>query len=228
MWIAGRRVPSAVLIRAQSALHVTASGPPSSTGRACLLRLEREPDRADDVVDPDRLHALGPGPDHRRHGRESRDAQEARQGAAVGAEDEARSQDDVLDAARRDRLLGRPLRPEVRHGRAWPRCRARSSGRSGEHPSRARPRRGCPCPPPSRARTSPGRLRRSRRGGRSSAPRARRRAARRGRSRRRARARSRRPRAPLRRARRAPSRAPACRSPPGRASRAARRSRSPR
>ena len=41
MWNAGRRVPSAVFILLQSSLHVTASGPPSSTGRSGTRLLER-------------------------------------------------------------------------------------------------------------------------------------------------------------------------------------------
>ena len=41
---------------------MTASGPPSSIGAAVPFRLDREPHGADEVVDPDRLHALRPGP----------------------------------------------------------------------------------------------------------------------------------------------------------------------
>ena len=45
---------------------------------------------------------------------------EPRQRTSVGAEDEARAQHGVVDARRRDRLLGRPLGTEVRDGRARP------------------------------------------------------------------------------------------------------------
>ena len=108
-------------MRCQSSLQVTASGPPSSIGVADPVLLHRQTNGADEIVDPDRLHTLRPGADHRRDRRQAGEPQETRQRAPVRPEDEARPQDGVVDTRRRDRLLRRPLRPEVRDGRAGPR-----------------------------------------------------------------------------------------------------------
>ena len=63
-----------------------------------------------------------PGADHGRDGGEAGDPQEPWQRTSVRPEDEARAEDDVLDARGRDRLLGRPLGAEVGNGRAGPRA----------------------------------------------------------------------------------------------------------
>ena len=85
------------------------------------LPVDGEAHGADEVVDPDRLDPLRAGPDHRCQRKEPCDAHEPRQRSTVRPEHEARAQHDVIDAARRDRLLGRPLGAEVGDGRARPR-----------------------------------------------------------------------------------------------------------
>ena len=65
------------------------------------------------VVDPDRLDALAAAADDRRDRREARELHEGRQDAAVRAEDETRTKDDVGNTRRAHQLLRLPLRAEV-------------------------------------------------------------------------------------------------------------------
>ena len=78
-----------------------------------------------------------PGADDRRHRREAREPHERRQHAAVLPEDEARPEDDVLEAGRLDRALHLPLRGEVRHGVLRPLVQPE---RAREHEAAAPPR----------------------------------------------------------------------------------------
>src|SRR5262249_44433240 len=64
-------------------------------GRA--LEVDRPREVLGDVVDPDRLDALAARTDDRRHGRETREADEGRKDPSVPGKDEARPEGDVGD-----------------------------------------------------------------------------------------------------------------------------------
>ena len=148
-WTAGRRVPSAVLIASPELVPRDRLRPAELDRPArAVSRGRRAARRGRGRRSRSAAHAASPARSPASPASQARDAQEARQHAAVGAEHEARPEDDVLDPA-----AARPsaLQPTSRGstGRSLPaRFRARSSARSAARRSRARPRRGSRCPRP--------------------------------------------------------------------------------
>ena len=120
-WTAGRRVPSAVFIRRQSSFHVTGSGPPSSIGPPVPSRRgRRAAPRARGRRSRSAAHAASPGPITGVTGA-SRAMRRNRGSAPPSVPNTKLGRSTTCSIPQpRDRLLGGPLRAEVRDGRPGP------------------------------------------------------------------------------------------------------------